>query len=115
MKFCMMTRRKRGEVLSFFSQFLRKKRAPNYKELVGELLSCYEKLGHNMSLKMYFLQAHLDFLLENFGAVCDEHGERFHQDIAAMEERYTWKWSPAILADCCWTVTRDTPELAYKR
>ncbi|PNF40333.1 hypothetical protein B7P43_G04516 [Cryptotermes secundus] len=80
----------------------------NYKELMGELLSCYEKICCNMSLEIDFLHAHLDFFPENCGAVSDTHGERF-QDIAATE-----KWSPAILAEYCWTVTWDAPELAYK-
>lgn len=33
-----------------------------------------------MSLKMHFLDSHLDFFSENSGAVSDEHGKRFHQD-----------------------------------
>ena len=41
-----------------------------------------------MSLKIHFLESHLDFLPENLGEVSDEHGERFHQDITAMEKRY---------------------------
>jgi hypothetical protein len=29
----------------------------------------------------------LDFFPQNLGAVIDEHGERFHQDIAVMEKQ----------------------------
>jgi len=49
--------------------------------------------------------------------VIDEHGERFHQDIAQMEmkKRYQGKWSPAMLADYCWSVIRDVPLAEYKR
>ena len=36
-------------------------------------------MGFNMSLKIHFLEPHLDFLPENLGVVCDEYGERFHQ------------------------------------
>jgi len=40
-----------------------------------------------MSLKKkHFLHSHWDFFLENCGAVSDEHGESFHQDISSMEE-----------------------------
>ena len=35
----------------------------------------------NMSLKLHFLDGHLDFLPENLRAVTDEHGKPFHQDI----------------------------------
>jgi hypothetical protein len=50
-------------------------------------------------LKIHILHAHLDVFPEFCGAVCDEHGERFHQDIAAVEERYAGKWNPATLTD----------------
>jgi hypothetical protein len=65
-------------------------------------------------LKIRFLHAHLDFFSENSGAVSDEHGQQFHQDIAAMEKRCAGKWSSAVLAGYCRTATRDAPELAYK-
>jgi hypothetical protein len=93
-------------------QFLGINRTPNYKELVNELLSCYEELGCNISLKIPFLHSHLDFFPKNCAAVSEEHGERFHQDIVAMEKKYARKWGPAVLADYYWTVTRDAPELA---
>ncbi|UYV69549.1 CLCN3 [Cordylochernes scorpioides] len=41
-----------------------------------------------MSLKIYFLDSHLDFFPDNLSAVSDERGERFHQDISSMEMRY---------------------------
>jgi hypothetical protein len=40
-----------------------------------------------MSLKIHFLLSHLDFFPPNPGAVSDEYGERFHQDISSMKER----------------------------
>jgi hypothetical protein len=46
-----------------------------------------------MSLKINFLNSHLDIFPENCGALSDEHGELFHCDIAAMEKRYLVKWS----------------------
>jgi len=67
--------------------FLGNRRAQNYEELVNNLLQSYQKLGCNMSLKIHFLQSHLDFFPENCGAASDEHGERFHQDISSMEKR----------------------------
>jgi hypothetical protein len=66
---------------------------------VEEILSSYQKLGCNMSVKVNFLSSHLDFFLKNCGSVSDEHGKRFHQDTAAMEGRYEGKWSPSMLAD----------------
>ncbi|UYV69180.1 hypothetical protein LAZ67_6002670 [Cordylochernes scorpioides] len=63
-----------------------------------------------MSLKIHFLHSQLDFFPDNLGAVSDEHGERFHQDISSMEKRYQGKWSPGMLADYCWTLKRDVPQ-----
>jgi hypothetical protein len=68
-----------------------------------------------MLLKMHFLHSHLDSFPVNCGAVSDEHGERFHQDISAMENRNKGKWSAAMLADYCWTVKRDAPDIQYRR
>lgn len=97
------------------TNFLGNTKADNYKELVENLLQAYKNLGCNMSLKIHFLHNHLDFFPPNCGAVSDEHGERFHQDIATMEKRYQGKWNPSMLADYCWTLTRDNSMLEYKR
>jgi len=61
-----------------------------------------------MSLKIHFLQSHLDFF-------SDEHGERFHQDIMAMEKWYQGKWTSSMLADNCWTLKMDVPDAKYRR
>jgi hypothetical protein len=44
------------------------------------------------------------FLPENMGAVSDEHGEMFRQDVSQREKRYSGKWSSDMLADCCWSI-----------
>lgn len=97
------------------TNFLGCTKAENYKDLVDNLLQCYERLGCNMSLKIHFLHSHLDFFPENCGAVSDEHGERFHQEISKMEQRYQGKWSESMLADYCWTLIRESPATEYKR
>jgi hypothetical protein len=78
------------------------RRATNYEELINNLLQSYQKLGCNMSLKIHFPHSHSDFFPENCGAVSDEHGERFHQDISSLEKRYQGEWNCAMLADYCW-------------
>lgn len=52
---------------------------------------------------------------DNLGAVSNEHGERFHQDILNMENRYQGKLSPNMLGDYCWTIKRDQPEAKHSR
>ncbi|GBP10195.1 Retrovirus-related Pol polyprotein from transposon opus [Eumeta japonica] len=43
--------------------------------------------------------SHLDFLPENLGAVSDEHGERFHQEMLYIERRYNGKSTEGMLED----------------
>jgi hypothetical protein len=95
--------------------FLRNFKASNYRDIVGELLNSYKDMGCSMSLKMHFLDSHLDFFPENLGAVSDEHGQRFHQDISAMEKRYQGQWSARVLADYCWMLKRDVPDTKHRR
>ena len=87
----------------------------NYKELIEDMLSLYDKFGCNVPLKIHMLHSHLDFFPDNCGMVSDEHGERFHQEIATMEKRYQGKWSTSMLADYCWTLVRNAPEQLHKR
>ncbi|UYV80917.1 hypothetical protein LAZ67_19002179 [Cordylochernes scorpioides] len=68
--------------------FLGSVKVEKYRDIVNDLLLSYKALGCNMSLKIYFLHSHLDLFSDNLGAVSDEHGERFHQDISSMEKRY---------------------------
>ncbi|UYV81439.1 K02A2.6-like [Cordylochernes scorpioides] len=94
--------------------FLGSVKVENYRDIVNDLLLSYKALGCNMSLKIHFLHSHLDFFPDNLGAVSDEHGERFHQAISSIEKRYQGKWSPAMLADDCWTLKRDLPQAKYR-
>jgi len=71
-------------------------------------------MGCNMSLKVHFLESHLDFFPENLSEVIDEHGERFNQDIMAMEKRYQGKWTSIMLADYCWKLKRDVSDAEYR-
>ena len=60
-----------------------------------------------MSLKIHFLHSHLDFFPSNLGAVSDEQGERFHQDILQMEQRYKGRWEESMMSDFCWFLQRE--------
>ena len=93
--------------------FLGNTKAPNYTDLVEHMINSYKNMGCNMSLKIHFLDSHLDLFPSNCGDVSDEHGERFHQNIAVMEKRYQGRWSPSMLANYCWTLARDQSDLSY--
>ena len=68
--------------------FLGNTKSPNYIELVESMLTSYNNLGANMSIKVHFLDNHLERFPGNLGDFSEEQGERFHQDIKVMEERY---------------------------
>lgn len=89
------------------SKFLGNNKDPNFKAIVENMLQNMKELGCSMSLKLHFLHSHLDFFPENLGAVSEEQGERFHQDIKEMERRYQGRWNTSMIADYCWTLLRE--------
>lgn len=95
--------------------FLGNNKAKNYKVLVKTLLENFHSHGCNMSIKVHFLNSHLDKFPENLGDVSDEQGERFHQDIKIMEERYQGRWDTHMMADYCWGIKRDCLEVEHTR
>ena len=70
----------------------------NNMETVNELLASFELHGCNMSIKIHFLFSHLDELM-SVTNVSNEQGERFHQDINVIEERYQRRWDTHVMAD----------------
>ncbi|KRZ05510.1 hypothetical protein T11_3579 [Trichinella zimbabwensis] len=97
------------------SGFLGNKKDPEYGRLVNVMLEKFEKLGCNMNLKLHFLHSHLDFFPQNLGDVSEEQGERFHQDIKQMEQRYQGRWNVAMIADYCWCLKRETKQNQKRR
>ncbi|GBO02881.1 hypothetical protein AVEN_58492-1 [Araneus ventricosus] len=97
------------------TSFCGNKKDPNYKSIVEEMTKNLKILGCSMSLKVHFLDSSLDYFPENLGAVSEEQGERFHQDIKEMERRYQGKWNASMIADYCWMLQRDTPCKVHKR
>ena len=97
------------------NNFLGNTKSPNYKELVKNLLCAFQKLGCSMNVKVHFLHSHLDYFPENLGAMSEEQGERFHQDIKTMEKRYQGRWNVNMMADYCWCLIRDKKTYEHSR
>ena len=89
------------------NNFLGNTKSPKYKEIVKAFLDDFHKLGCNMSVKVYFLHSHLEYFPENLGALSEEQGESFHQDIKIMEERNEGRWNINMIADYYWCLMRD--------
>ena len=96
-----------GFFLAVFANFLGNFKAPTYTELVDKLLDSFQKLGCNMSVKVNFIYSHLDCFPENLGAMSEEQGEHFHQDLKTVEKRYQGRWDENIMAYYCWGLKRN--------
>jgi hypothetical protein len=101
--------------VSVIENFLGNQKADNYEELVLNMLTNFKNLGTNMSIKVHFLHSHLNRFPHNLGDFSEEQGERFHQDIKVMEERYQGRWDTHMMADYCWSLQRDCPNNQHKR
>ena len=95
--------------------FLGNTRAQNYERLVHRMLDVSRAQGCRMSIKVYYLHSHLDWFPENLGHMSDEQGERFHLDMATIEERYRGRWDVRMMAGYCWSLTRDHPNALHRR
>ena len=95
--------------------FLGNHKASNHAEFVSNMLTNFKDLGCNMSIKVHYLYNHLDYFPKNLGDVSEEQGERFHQDIRVMEERYQGRWDTAMMADHCWNLQRNCPDSTHSR
>lgn len=82
---------------------------------VSDLVQSYNAVRFNMSLNVHFIDSHIHFVPEYLGAVSNEHGERFHQNISTMETRDQGKWNPSVLAVDCWALRRDVSQAKCSR
>lgn len=69
---------------------------------VKAMMNCFKKLKSSMTLKMHLINNHLKDFMQQSPTESDEHGERFHQTIMALESRFKGKRLDALLAEMCW-------------
>jgi len=50
-------------------------KAEKCRDVAADLVQSYKAMGCNMSLKVHFLDSHLDFFPENIRSVSKEHGQ----------------------------------------
>ena len=83
------------------TNFLGNNKSPDCKTFVNKMVMNFKKLGCLMNLKLHFLDSNLDRFPDNVGDYSEEQGERFHQDIKVMEQRYQDRWDEVMMADFC--------------
>jgi hypothetical protein len=74
----------RNVIDNFFGNF----KNPRYKEIVKNLMDAMKELNCRMTVKIHFLDAHMDYFPDNLGKFSEEQGERFHQELKHFESRY---------------------------
>ena len=79
------------------------------------MLQNFHEMKVNMSLKIHMMHSHWDFFRENMEAVSNEHGERFHQNIAIIKKSLEGKLSENALADYCWNLMTDEANAHHRR
>ena len=52
------------------------------------MIDSFQKLKCSISLKLHFMDSYVEYFPKNLGDYSEEQGERFHQDIKAMQQRY---------------------------
>ena len=95
--------------------FLGNHKSDDYENLVRQMIRNFQALGCRMSIKLHFLDSHMDYFPANLGAYSEEQGERFHQDITSMEKRYQGQWNVSMMADYCWSLKRSNTAVYHRR
>ena len=86
-----MNDKERGARFSFVAEMENSpdnKKANSYETLVTNSFAGFHDLGCYISIKLHFLCSHFNTFPKNLEAVSDEQGERFHQGVKTLEERY---------------------------
>ena len=75
------------------------------------MLKCYHEIDGNMSIKVHFLDSHLDKFPDNFGDFSNKQRERFHQELKIMEDRYQGQWNKRMMVDYPWSTKLDLSDM----
>ena len=68
-----------------------------------------------MTLKIYFLESHLDDCSPNCGAFSDEDVERFHQLIKEFEKKIQDRYNSCFMAECIWSIIPEETDIDWSR
>ena len=100
--------------VSVIREFLSNTKSSNYQILVDVMLQNFQTLGARISIKLHYLFSHLNYFPGNLGDVSEEQGERFHQDIRTMQERYQGPWDVHMMAGYRCTLIWDYTEQSHR-
>lgn len=72
------------------------------KASVNNLMLSLKQLNCNYSPKMHAIHHHFSVLLDRQYSVSDQHGEKMHQTMKVLEDRYDGKSCCSLLSDYIW-------------
>ncbi len=79
------------------------------EQLVDTLFKTFKKLDCSVTYIMQLLRSHIDRIPKNADDYSDQHGERYHQKLRLLENRFVSRPSISMLAKYCF----DKTEYAY--
>lgn len=77
-----------GSIMTYHDRLPLEPQSSKLREIARDIMKNMRAMGARMSHELHFLHAHLEWFPNNLGAYSEEHGERFHQDIKVMGQRY---------------------------
>lgn len=95
--------------------FLGKNRSADYNDSVQEMLYGFKVNKVHMSLKIHFMNSHMDAFARQLPTESDEQGERFHQVCKPFETNYKKKELLSLVSDLCWSLTDNGIEMARNK
>ena len=104
-----------GKVVEVIQNFLGNHRAKDYEKTVAQMSSALKNCNVLMNAKIHYIHNHLNKFSSNCGQYSEEHGERFHQDIAPIEKRYKGKNLIHMLGEYTWSLCHDEQNVENKR
>lgn len=85
--------------VALVGNFLGKRKAVNYVEVLNEMLDIFKSLRCIMQIKVRYLHSHIDRFPENLGYNSKEQGERIHQDIKTSEDNLKGRCDTYMIVD----------------
>lgn len=95
--------------------FLGNTKSPDYKLICEELVENYRKQGCLMSVKVHYINEHVEDFPQNCGMLSEEKGERFHQEVRLCEDRFSRNYNKAMMMDYCWFLVDELEEEFVKK
>ena len=88
----------------------------DWKQRIDTFIKALFDLGaKRMTSKMHLIFKHKGQFSKYLGKFSDEHGERLHQDMLAIENRFGSSLNKEMLCECIWSLKREENLIKIER